>query len=278
MRSFLESVYGPLGFWTGVRFLVDTGLILLLGYKAYRHIRGTRAVPLLNGLAVLAVAYILARIAGLRGIQYLLDKAFLAATVALPIIFQPELRRALEHIGRQFQVGSLAALGEEGEPDFFHQLEPVIKAAMKLRELRVGGLIVVERNTGLSEYISSGVPVDAVATPELIATLFAPHMPLHDGAVIVRGGRVTAAACWLPLSDADLPPSLGSRHRAALGITEQTDAIAIVVSGESGNISVAHDGRLIQQVMDVEQLKKTLEVLLPMKPRSKLPKVLRKVG
>jgi len=268
MVSFFESIYGPWGLWTAIRIVVDVGLIVFLCYKAFCYIRGTRAVPLLNGIIALAVAYVLARMAGLKGIQYLLDRAFLAAAVALPVIFQPELRRALEKIGHHLQIHPLMRLGEMQEPDLPQRLRPIIEAARQLQEHRIGGLMVLERNTGLNEYIATGVLVDAEVTPELLTTLFAPNMPLHDGAVIIRGSRIVAAACWLPLTDKPLPHSLGTRHRAAVGISEQSDAIAVVVSEETGKIAVAYDGRLIENLTGAEQLQKTLEVLIPMQPRS----------
>ncbi|MGI6365949.1 MAG: diadenylate cyclase CdaA [Bacillota bacterium] len=224
--------------------ILDVAIVLFIFYRLYLAIRGTRAVQLLKGLAVLVIFSLISQWAGLNITGWLLNQTLTVGLVALPIIFYPELRRALEHIGR----GSLFSKSSFLAPvERTHAIDELMRAVLNMAERRVGALIVWEQETGLKDWSESGVKVDAVLTAELLINIFEPNTPLHDGAVILRGDRIRAASCFLPLSEnPELQIDLGTRHRAGLGISEQSDAISIIVSEETGAISLAHQGKLIR--------------------------------
>jgi diadenylate cyclase len=190
-------------------------------------------------------------------VDWLLSNSPLVLLVALPIIFQPELRRALEQVGRTSALINrpLATLSTPLQPS---STEEVVDAVVRLAERQYGALIVLEGNTGLEDFVRSGTRVDGEVTSDLLVSVFFPHSPLHDGAVIVRGDRLIAAGCVLPLSDNPAALGHGTRHRAALGITEQTDAACIVVSEETGSVSLARAGHLMQN-MNTERLARFLD-------------------
>ncbi|NLO89174.1 MAG: TIGR00159 family protein [Clostridia bacterium] len=241
--------------------VIDVGIVAFILYRLLLLVKGTKAVQLLKGLALLGAISIVSHKLGFATINWVLDKASLAVIVAIPVIFQPELRRILEQLGRgRFLGRPFSFLFEtDGVTKLVSELP---KAAETLAQRRIGALIVIERETGLMDYIETGVPIDGVVSPELILNIFFPNSPLHDGAVIIRGNRVTAAGCYLPLTDRPfLSKELGTRHRAALGITEESDAIAVVVSEETGVISAAFDGKLIRY-LDGKKLRKMLEEVL----------------
>lgn len=249
--------------WDGIRVVLDISLVAFLIYKILWMIQGTRAVPLINGLLILFAGDLISRLLGLYTIQFILDNVFIAASVALPIIFQPELRRALEQLGR----GRLLRprTNELKEEELKKLIDQVVRAAEVLGRNKTGALIVMERETGLGEYVDSGIKVDAVVTWELLTNIFIPNTPLHDGAVIIRGNRVAAAACWLPLAEAAvLPHDLGTRHRAGVGVTEQSDAVTVIVSEETGAISLAQGGKLIRD-LDGKTLREMLTTLWELK-------------
>ncbi|MGQ9467791.1 MAG: diadenylate cyclase CdaA [Anaerolineae bacterium] len=227
--------------------LVDIGLVATIFFVILYLVRGTRAVSLLRGIILLIVLLaLMSTVFRLRAFGWLVERALPALLVAVPVIFQPELRRALERLGR---AGSLFGRPTGPRAAISRSIGAVVEACRVLSRRRIGALIVLERETGLQEYVETGVVLDAETTPELLIALFDPHVALHDGAVILRDGRVVAAACVLPLSTAFLEDrQLGLRHRAALGITEETDAIAVVVSEERGTISVAHNGRILRNL------------------------------
>jgi len=236
--------------------LVDIALVAAIFFGILYLVRGTRAVSLLRGIILLIILLaLLSTVFQLRAFGWLVERALPAMLVAIPVIFQPELRRALERLGRAGRfltrsTGQRAALSRS--------LSAVTEACRILARRRIGALIVMERETGLQEYVETGVLLDAEVSPELLIALFDPHVALHDGAIILRDGRLVAAACVLPLSTAFLEDRrLGLRHRAALGITEETDAIAVVVSEERGSISVAHNGRIIRD-LEPERLERVL--------------------
>jgi uncharacterized protein (TIGR00159 family) len=235
---------------------LDVFLIWLLIFSLLLLLRGTTAMSVVRGATILLIAaFILGRIFDLRVLNFLLRNSFLGLLIALPVIFQAEIRRALERVGR---TGS-RAFG--GRADYDGTIEAVSSAALDMSREKVGALIVMERDTGLQEYTERGVPVDAVPTPELIENIFFPNSPLHDGALVLRGGRVVAAGVTLPLSENTLPGELGTRHRAGLGITERTDAVSLVVSEETGGISVAADGRMYTR-LDEARLRGLLNRLM----------------
>lgn len=236
--------------------ILDIAIVLFIFYRLYLTIRGTRAVQLLKGVAVLIIASLVSQYAGLNITGWLLTQALTVGIVALPIIFYPELRRALEHIGRGglFTKSSILTPGERAPA-----IDQVVRAVIHLSTRRIGALVVWEQETGLKDWSETGVDVDAVLTSELLINIFEPNTPLHDGAVILRGNRVRAASCYLALSDnPELQVGLGTRHRAGLGITEQSDAVAIIVSEETGAISLAHEGKLIRY-LDEKSLREWME-------------------
>ncbi len=244
--------------------VVDALDILIVAYFLFRLmllLRGTRATSILKGLAVLVGISLLSRYLGLRTVSWLLDRGVTVILVALPVLFFPELRRALEHLGR----GQLFNwFGQVDREDVEQVIEHVVRACRMLSETRTGALLVFQREVGLEEYIESGVRLDAVTSAELLVNLFARDTPLHDGAAVVRGDRVVAAGCFLPLTDnIHLARSLGTRHRAALGITEQSDAVAVVVSEETGLVSVAAGGRLERGLDDRDLRERLRRYLLP---------------
>ncbi len=228
--------------------VLDILLVTFIFFCFLYLMRGTRAVPLLRGVIFLVIVVtLLSSLIHLRAFGWLTQNALPALLVAIPVLFQQELRRALERLGR---AGALLGRGTGGNRATLEQtLAAIAQACHTLSERRHGALIILERETGLQELVDSGVLLDSVVTSDLLVTIFDPHTILHDGAVIVRRGRLLAAACVLPLSTAFLADrQLGLRHRAAIGVTEEGDAIAVVVSEERGSISIAHNGRIIRNL------------------------------
>ena len=238
--------------WNSV---VDILLVTLIFYGMLSLVQGTKAVQLLRGiLFVVVVAFTTTSIFDLTAFRWLIRNSLPALLVAIPVIFQPELRRALERLGR---TGSLLTRPNQAR-QLRNTLKIVASTAQKLSLSNLGALIVLERETGLEDYIETGIRLDALVSEELLHTIFYLNTPLHDGAVILRDNRVVAASCLLPLSRIHTDgPHLGTRHRAAIGLTETTDAIVVVVSEETGIISVAHDGRMIRN-LDQSRLQKIL--------------------
>jgi len=237
---------------------IDILLVTLIIFGVLMLIRGTRAVQVLRGLLVLAAfIFVLAQIFDLRAFNWLVDNMLPVLLFAIPVIFQPELRRALEQLGlagRYFRIFRR------------DEVNPVIvsfkDAALRLSQRRHGALVVFEQDTGLQEYIDTGVILNADPSPELFLTIFNKHTELHDGAIIVRENRLVAAACVLPLSTSSLSDrQMGLRHRAALGISEVSDAVAVVVSEETGQVSIAHNGRILRR-QDIARLDTILHAFL----------------
>ncbi|MBI5629243.1 MAG: TIGR00159 family protein [Candidatus Rokubacteria bacterium] len=224
------------------RDAIDILLVAAVLYRVFLMFRGTLAVQMLVGLGLLAGASFLSRRLELFSTSWILDNFWSFWVLALVILFQPELRRALAQVGHSRVVEGMFGPGarERG-----HVVDEILKTVESLAAKRIGALVVLERATGLRQYAELGVPLDAVVSADLLGSLFLPYSPLHDGAVFIRGTRVMAAGCFLPLSRATgLGRSLGTRHRAALGSTEETDAVAVVVSEETGKISLAVDGQM----------------------------------
>ena len=244
----MSGVLEPLGAlrsldWTSV---LDILLVALIFYLLLRLFQGTQAIQLLRGMILLVLVIgVLSTVLKLRAFSWLIRNGISALLVAIPVIFQPELRRALERIGR---TGTF--LGRQWREEAVERvIEEIVDASDTLSERRHGALIVLERTTGLQDYIETGSRVDAAVSSEMLQTIFFPNTALHDGAVVIRGDRIVAARCLLPLAEHPAAQShLGTRHRAALGISDQTDAIVIVVSEETGIISVAHNGRMIRRL------------------------------
>ncbi|NLC11281.1 MAG: TIGR00159 family protein [Firmicutes bacterium] len=243
----------------GWRDIIDIVIVSYIIYRLIVLIRGTRAEQLIKGLVVLLMAMVFSNALGLRTISWIMQSLMTMSLVAIPIVFQPELRRALESLGRGriFQRNTY----HYGEKEFFNMLDEMMKSINVLVKKRLGALIVMERETGLKEIIETGIKIDGIATAELIVNIFMPRSPLHDGAVIIREDKVAAAGCFLPLTEnPNLSKELGTRHRAALGLTEQSDAVAIVVSEETGVISLAHGGKLTRY-LDEKTLRKLIQDL-----------------
>lgn len=245
--------------------LIDIILVALLFFGLFYALRGTRAIPLVRSITALLVGLaFLSRVVRLRAFSWLVEQLFPAILVAVPVLFQPELRRALERMGR----GRLFLLSSTSEEPYEAVLTGVIEAARRMAHDKVGALIVFERETGLQEYVETGVELDAEVSADLLTTIFDHHTVLHDGAVIIRNGRVAAAACIMPLTGAFLSDrSLGLRHRAAIGTTEESDAVALVISEERGTISLAHNGRIIRD-LDGERLESILGAFFSSKSSS----------
>jgi diadenylate cyclase len=230
--------------------IVDIGITALLIYWLFSLIRGTRAVRLVIGVSVLVVVYALAVAFNLRLLTQILQAGAVVGLFALVVIFQPELRRALERIGRVGSFGWLLTPAESRTVT--HISTEVARAAAELSAVGQGALIVLERETGLEEVAETGVMIHGDVSADLLGTIFTPKSPLHDGAVIIREGRIVAAGALLPLAEMSIHTErFGTRHRAALGITEQTDAVVIVVSEENGQISLVERARIVRNLTEV---------------------------
>ncbi|MBM3135112.1 MAG: TIGR00159 family protein [Chloroflexi bacterium] len=235
---------------------LDILIVAIIYYWILASLQGTRAIQLLWGVVLLALFLVgVSSVFQLTTLRWLVQNAIPALLIAIPVIFQPELRRVLERLGR---TGGLVnrPLGIPRQ-SLVRTVDEICEACTRLSERRIGSLIVLERGTGLQDYIDTGLPVDGLVSAQMLLTIFFPNNPLHDGAAIVRGDRLVAATCILPLSENPSGEDLGTRHRAALGITEQTDAVSIVVSEETGIISLATNGRLVRR-LDGSRLKNTL--------------------
>src|SRR2546426_8412587 len=252
-----DLIHGQIFKWNNA---LDILIVAVFIYYVLVLIRGTRAVQLLIGVLVLVLIYQIATWAQLTLTTLLLQALFAVALVALVVVFQPELRRALGQLGQLGPLNRLLQPGSEEELEGI--VDELVRAAFLIAEAHHGALIVVERATGLQDYSETGVPVNGKLTAELLASIFMTRSPLHDGAVIARGSQIIAAACLLPLEDThERTHRYGMRHRAALSISSQTDAVVVVVSEETQGISVASNGRMIGG-LDEERLRRVLASLL----------------
>jgi diadenylate cyclase len=234
---------------------LDIVLVAVVIYEFLALIRGTRAALILVGVAVVVLAFYFSRAGQLVTLYWLISRVLPYAVFALIVIFAPEIRQSLARLGRRLTLSRSAG----SEADAY---DDVVMAANLFSQNQTGALMVIEREIGLRTYVESGVALDAHLSYDLLATVFRPSAPLHDGAVIIRGDRVSAAACFLPLSmNPVLSTQLGTRHRAGIGITEETDAVAIIVSEETGSISLAVGGA-IERDLTVEQLRDRMGTLL----------------
>ena len=244
---------------------VEILLITFLVYHILVWIKNTRAWSLLKGFMVIAGFILVAAFFEMNTILWIAQNAFGVAVTAVVVILQPELRKALEELGRKNIISSIVPfdtnrLSEEGR--FSDKtINEIVKACMEMGKVKTGALIVVEQNQSLSEYERTGIEVDGIVTSQLIINIFEKNTPLHDGAVIVRGNRITSATSYLPLSDnMALSKELGTRHRAGVGISEATDSMTVIVSEETGKISVAYEGKLDRN-LDAERLKEKLKLI-----------------
>jgi diadenylate cyclase len=242
-------------FTPGVRDIIDIAIVSYIFYRLIMLIRGTRAEQLVKGLVVLLIAMVASEQIGLRTINWLLRGFMTIGLVAIPIVFQPELRKALEQLGR----GKIFPKPLPNyEDDINYVLEEMQKAIPVLVKKKIGALVILQRKTGLKDIIETGIIIEGIVTAELIINIFMPRSPLHDGAVIIRGNTIAAAGCFLPLTEnPNLSKELGTRHRAGLGITEISDAVAIIISEETGVISMAYEGKLTRY-LDQKTLRSNL--------------------
>ncbi|MCE5173511.1 diadenylate cyclase CdaA [Paenibacillus profundus] len=244
-----------------IKDIIDILIVSFIIYKLLVLIRGTRAVQLLKGVFILVITWAISTWFDLYTLKWLMNQMFTFGVLAVVIIFQPELRRALEQLGRgKFFGGRLIA--EEDETA--RVIGELIKSVNYMSRRKIGALIVFERTTGLNEYTESGIAMESRISSELLINLFVPNTPLHDGAVIVRGGHIAAAACYLPLSENPfISKELGTRHRAAIGISEVCDAISVVVSEETGQVSLAMNGQVVRDIKEESLISKLFEELKP---------------
>jgi diadenylate cyclase len=228
--------------WKYLATIVDILVVWYVIYKLINVIRGTKAVQLLKGIFVILLIRVFSGFFGLQTLSWMMEQVITYGFLAIIIIFQPELRRALEQLGRgKFFTRSSGPDDDDQEK----AVEAIVKATDYMAKRRIGALISIERETGMSDYIETGISLNAKITSELLINIFIPNTPLHDGAVILQKNNVAAAACYLPLSESPfISKELGTRHRAALGISEVTDSITVVVSEETGNISLTKNGEL----------------------------------
>ncbi len=237
-------------------YVIDILVVTILFYWLFRLVRGTRAVQVLKGLLVLLITAFIAQRVGLTTFNFLVRGLWQVLILAFVILFAPEIRRALAEVGqRRFFRGFL----KEAEPGY---IDEIIEAIDILSKKKKGVLIALERETGLKTYVETGIKIDSDVSRELLSTIFLPTTPLHDGAVIIQGNRVAAAGCLLPFTrNPDISKRMGMRHKAALGLSEETDAVVVVVSEETGRISLAVGGRLTRD-LDGTTLAKTVKNLL----------------
>lgn len=244
------------------KIIIELAILWYVIYMVLLFVKGTRSEQLLKGLVIIAVIFIMTQQLGLDTINWVLTRLFPISVIALVIIFQPELRRGLARLG---QLGI--------HPENVEVIDEISRAAVTLSKKKTGALIVIDRESGLKSYVESGIAIDARVTSYLLVSVFIPQSPLHDGAVIIQHGRLVAAGCVLPLTQEEketLPKSFGMRHRAAIGISEETDAVCVVVSEETGYISIASAGSLTHG-LDEENLSKTLKSMLYRPSGRKMP-------
>jgi len=245
--------------------IIEIGIIWYVIYKLLEFIKGTRAVQVLRGIIIIAVIFLLTQQLRFDVINWIFTKLFALSVIAFLIVFQPELRSGLARIGREKVFGNI--LTEE------RTIDEIAKSVSILARKKIGAIIAIEREVSLEPYTESGVALDGTITSELLNTIFMPNTPLHDGGVVVHGDRIVAAGCLFPLSQSpDISKLLGTRHRSAIGLTEETDAVCVVVSEETGIISVANAGKLTRD-LDRDRLINHLRALLYRPKKEKKPHV-----
>ena len=264
ISAFLNDYFGASLPNVHVTDVIEILIIAFFIYQFLKWIKNTRAWVLFKGIAVIAVFFIIAALFRMSTILWLGSKLLNAGIIALIVVFQPELRRALERLGRQNFFHVLFSLGfGRGAVQRFddHTKNDLVKAAYEMGAVKTGALIVIERDVQLEEYVRTGINVDAILTRQLLINIFEKNTPLHDGAVIVRRDRVVSATCYLPLTDSNsISKDLGTRHRAAIGISEVSDALTIVVSEETGKISVTMEGELRRDLSPDELLEALTQI------------------
>lgn len=259
MAEILAEIYSWISFVPKITFknLIEIAIIAILVYEMLIWIKNTRAWTLLKGIVFILAFFLAAAILELDTILWLLEKTSYIAVTAIIVIFQPELRKALEQIGSQNVLTTLFSTDDTKKNEDFSEktIAELVRACFEMGKVKTGALIVIERGTPLGEIERTGIEVDGIVTSQLLINIFEHNTPLHDGAIIIRGNRVTSATCYLPLSDnLSISKDLGTRHRAALGISESTDSLTVVVSEETGRVSLAERGSL-RRINSPEELK-----------------------
>lgn len=245
-----------------IRDIIDIIIVAIVFYKLFMLIRETRAEQLLKGIILLLVAAKTSEILQLYTLFWILEKTMTVGVIAILIVFQPELRRGLEYIGRT-KFFSKSLIEVEGE-EIKSISEQIVGACASLAREKIGALIIIERETGLNEVAETGTRIDGRVSSELLINIFIPNTPLHDGAVLIKKDNIKAASCFLPLTEnINLSKELGTRHRAALGMTEKSDSLAIVVSEETGAISIAENGKIKRNISSDELKRKLTDVYTP---------------
>ncbi len=240
-----------------VMLILDISIVLYLAYKLLKVVKNTRAWQLLKGIILLILATWISSLLGLNILNYILTSFMTYGVIILIVIFQPELRRALEQLGTS-KITKFFGIDKDLATKTKENIYKIVIAALELSKNKIGALIVIERDIKIKDIINTGIMMKAEISPQLLVNIFEPKTPLHDGAVVISENQIMAAACMLPLaSDADIARELGTRHRAGIGISKESDAIAVIVSEETGKISIAKDGTLIADVQE-DALKKIL--------------------
>ncbi len=252
IATYLSKLHMPTVHWTDVAEIV---ILTFLAYHILVWIKNTKAWALLKGVIVIAVFILIAAFFRMNTILWIVTNVFSIAATAIVVVLQPELRKALEELGRKnFFSPIISGKSEEGRFSD-RTINEIVKACVEMSKVKTGALIVIEQEQSLGEYERTGIDVDGIVSSQLLINIFEHNTPLHDGAVLVRGNRIVSATCYLPLSDnMALSKELGTRHRAGVGISEVTDSLTVIVSEENGKISVAYDGQL-ERGMDADRLK-----------------------
>lgn len=264
MTEYLTRMYSWIAFVPKMITFTNIIEILLLSYLIYKilcWVQNTRAWTLLKGGVIILVFYLLASFLRFTTITWIINRMGLIAVLAVLIIFQPELRKALEQLGSKNILTGLFLEEVRGPEGYTEKtVNEIVRAAYEMGKVKTGALIVIERDVSLQEIEHTGIEIDGIVTSQLLINIFEHNTPLHDGAVVIRGNRITAATCYLPLTDSlTISKDLGTRHRAALGISESTDSMTVVVSEETGRVSLAQGG-VLQRISDPEVLRTALTV------------------
>ncbi len=258
--NFFKTIYFP---QIHVPDIIEIIIIAIVLYQVMGWFKKSRAWTLFKGIAVLALCWLVAAVFDLNTILWIFRNTISVGIIAIIIIFQPELRRALEQLGKQNFIATLfdSSSSEKRERFTTKTMNELIKAAFEMSKNKTGALIVIEQNVALGDYERTGIPIDAVVSSQLLVNIFEHNTPLHDGAVIMRNNRIVAATCYLPLSDSlEINKELGTRHRAGIGISEVSDSMTIIVSEETGDVSVAVGGELFRG-LDSDNLRKKLSYI-----------------
>lgn len=251
--------------WQNLMNIVDILIVWYIIYRLLLLARGTKAVQLLKGISLIIIIRIVAGLLNLHTLTYFVDQILSWSVIGIIVIFQPEIRRGLEHLGRS----SIFRGNTTSEHDSTERMiDELDKAIQYMSKRRIGALITLQQSTGLEDYIETGIPLDADISGALLINIFIPNTPLHDGAVIIRNNKIAVAAAYLPLSDnRAIPKNLGTRHRAAVGISEVTDAITIVVSEETGGVTITRNSQFMVDLTREEYLKYLRAQLVPVKDK-----------